>query len=317
MKPILSFRNVRTRFHLQRIVVKALDGVDLDVYENETLGIVGETGCGKSVLLLTALRLLPPNARVEGEILYDGRVNLLGVSEGEARKIIGREFALVPQGLGLSLNPVLNVGFQICERAVEHRTYSKSRGFEVSVSLLRKLGLRDAEKWSKGYPHQLSGGMKQRVLVAMGILGNPRVVFVDEPTKGLDVIKKSLLITLLKRARRESHSTFIIVSHDLGFVREITDRVCVMYCGQVVELSPTKDFFKEALHPYSEALLEALPEGGLKPLEGEMPSMVNPPAGCRFHPRCKYATEICRKVVPTVKSFEGRLVRCHRAGEFS
>ncbi|RLF97586.1 MAG: dipeptide ABC transporter ATP-binding protein DppD, partial [Candidatus Wolframiiraptor sp.] len=125
MKPILSFRNVRTRFHLQRIVVRALDGVDLDVYENETLGIVGETGCGKSVLLLTALRLLPPNARVEGEILYDGRVNLLGVSEGEARKIIGREFALVPQGLGLALNPVLNVGFQICERAVEHRTYSK------------------------------------------------------------------------------------------------------------------------------------------------------------------------------------------------
>ena len=317
MKPILSFRNVKTYFHLQRIVVKALDGVELDVYKNEALGIVGETGCGKSVLLLTALRLLPSNARVEGEILYDGRVNLLGVSEGEARKIIGREFTLVPQGLGLSLNPILDVGFQICERIVEHRGYSKPGGIELAVGLLKRLGLRDVEKWSKSYPHQLSGGMKQRVLVAMGILGNPRVVFVDEPTKGLDVLKKSLLINLLKRARRESHSTFIIVSHDLDFMREITDRVCVMYCGQVVEVSSTKDFFKEPLHPYSEALLEALPEGGLKLLEGEMPSMVNPPAGCRFHPRCKYATENCRKVAPTVKGFEGRLVRCHRAGEFS
>lgn len=312
MKPVLSLRGIKAYFNLDQITVKAVDGVDLDVYPGEVLGIIGESGCGKSALLHTVLRLLPPNAYFSGRVIYEG-VDLLRIKESEARRVIGKNFAFVPQSFGTSLNPVLKIGFQIVERSLEHGNAQKD-AIRLATSLLSKLGLNRAEKIVKSYSHQLSGGMKQRALVSMGIFGNPKLIFLDEPTKGLDTVRKRLMVNLLKRAREETGASLVLISHDLEFVESVTDRVCVMYCGQIVEESLTKEFFKTPLHPYSKALLESLPSKGMKPIEGEMPSMINPPTGCRFHPRCKWAKKECIKLEPKLLRVNGRFVRCHRGG---
>lgn len=311
VKPILSLQRIKTYFQLDRIVVKAVDSVDLDVYPGEILGIVGESGCGKSALLLTILRLLPPTARFSGRAIYDG-VDLLSIDEREARKMIGKNFAFVPQSFGTSLNPVLKIGFQIVERSLEHLSMRKD-AIGLATSLLRRLGMDRPEKIVQSYPHQLSGGMKQRALVAMGIFGKPRIIFLDEPTKGLDVVRKRLMMKLLNEARRETDA-LVLVSHDLEFVESVTDRLCVMYCGQIVEISPTKDFFENPFHPYSRALLESLPSRGMKPIEGEMPSMISPPSGCRFHPRCKWAERECAELESELLMVDDRFVRCHKGG---
>ncbi len=314
MKSILSLQRIKTYFRLDKLLIKAVDGVDLEVYPGEALGIVGESGCGKSALLLTILRLLPHNAHFSGKAIYDG-IDLLGISEDKARKIIGKNFAFVPQSFGASLNPVMKIGFQIVERSLEHSNVKKDVKRDVT-DLLRKLGVEEAEKTVQRFPHQLSGGMKQRALVAMGVFGEAKIVFLDEPTKGLDVVKKRLTMDLLRKAREETETTFFVISHDIEFIESVASRICVMYCGQIVEEAPKKDFFKKPLHPYSKALLESLPSRGMKAIKGEAPSMVNPPSGCRFHPRCELAEEVCIKSEPELLRIDNRFLRCHRGDGF-
>ena len=311
---ILVVDNIKTYFKLDNAIVKAVNGVSFTLGRNEFIGIIGESGSGKSVLLYTILRILPPNAIVKGSIIYEN-INLLSIKEYKARKIIGKDFAYIPQSIGQALNPVLEVGFQIAEKPIEHLNYSKRQGFKLALKILKSLGLREVNKTVKMFPHELSGGMKQRALIAVGISIPPKVVLADEPTKGLDIIKKRLVIELFKYIRERFNPAGIIVSHDLSFIREIVDKIYVMYCGQIIEIAPTTTFFSKPLHPYSQLLLKSLPINDFKPIPGEPPSMINPPKGCKFHPRCPYANSICRRVEPGFYTPEhGRFVKCHIYG---
>lgn len=309
MHSLIEFKDVNVTFKMDGMEVKALRGVDLDLRRGEILGILGESGSGKTVLLHAALRLLPDNAKVYGQIIYSGR-DLIKMERKEVMKLIGRNFALIPQGFG-SLNPIIKCWLQISERPIEHFKIGKRSGYEVAERLLSETGVPSPAMTAKGYRHQLSGGMIQRVLVSMGASGPSEVLFLDEPTKGLDERMKRLVIELLRIARMQSNS-MVVVSHDLQFLREISDRVCVMYCGDVLEVSETQKFFESPSHPYSAALLASLPSRGLVPIEGDAPSMVSPPGGCCFHPRCRYSVPRCMSERPPMISKNGIMVRCFK-----
>jgi peptide/nickel transport system ATP-binding protein len=304
---IIEIKDLKVTFEMSGMRITALHGVDIELRRGEVLGILGESGSGKTVLLHSIFRILPENARVSGEILYRG-MNLLSIDQRRAKDIIGRNFALVPQGFG-SLNPLLKCWLQISERPMEHHGMRKEEGLIKARHLLRDMGVDRSEGVANSYRHQLSGGMLQRVLIAMGISGPSEAVFLDEPTKGLDQRKKRLVIELIKLARRRTDS-MMVVSHDLDFLREISDRICVLYCGDVVEIADAASFFKSPKHPYSSALLRSLPSGGLKPIEGEAPSMASPPSGCKFHPRCPHRAERCSKERPPLAFTDGGAVRC-------
>lgn len=286
------------------MTVKAVDGVSFHVSEGEALALIGESGSGKSVLGMTILRLLPENVRVGGKILFNG-LNLLELPEEGLREIRGREIAWVPQNPATSLNPVLRVGIQIAEPMEVHMGIDRKTAIQRVVGLLRYFDINPAEKRVNQYPHQYSGGMRQRALVAMGTSTQPRLIIADEPTKGVDVTKKVRVAELFRKIKKNSKPSLLIITHDLPFAERLADRVAVMYCGQIVEVCDARTFFEEPLHPYSKALLNSLPSRGLNPIKGYSPSMVNPPEGCRFHPRCDHATDKCLKEPP----FDGE-VRC-------
>jgi peptide/nickel transport system ATP-binding protein len=306
---IIEIRDLCVDFEMQQMRVSALNGVNLELQRGEVLGVLGESGSGKTVLLNSVFRLLPENARSSGEILYCGN-DILSMDRKRAMQLIGRHFSLIPQGFG-SLNPFLKCWLQISERPMEHFNMGKEEGYGTAVRLLGDMGIESPEKAARSYRHQLSGGMLQRALVAMGISGKSEAVFVDEPTKGLDERKKRLVIDLLQLAKQRT-GAMMIVSHDLCFLKEVSDRVCVMYCGEVVEISKTRDFFASPKHPYSWALLESLPSRGLKPIEGENPSMVSPPPGCRFNPRCSHRSVRCLDERPPLAEIDGFKVRCFK-----
>ncbi len=298
---VLSIEELRVKFRTPYGVVRAVDGVDLSV-GREKFFLIGESGSGKSVLALAVLRLLPKNAEVSGRIVFEGR-NLLELSEEEMRKIRGKKIAYVPQSRS-SLNPVLTVGYQCAEPLVLHENLDR-RSALIRVARLfevLKIGgrLRD-------YPHQFSGGMRQRVLVAMGVSTKPDLIIADEPTKGLDYTKREQVVELFERMK----DAMLVITHDVGFAERVADRVAVVYCGRVVEVADATEFFNEPLHPYTKGLLESLPSRGLKPIRGFQPSMVNPPPGCRFAERCEFAGLKCREE-PPLFSVDGRLVRCWR-----
>ncbi len=306
----MRIRRLRVYFNTPEGLVKAVDNVELDVYEGEVLAIVGESGSGKSVLGLAILGLLPPNTIVEGSIIYDG-VNLVELGENVFREIRGTGIAWIPQDTDASLNPVLKVGFQIAETPLEHGKLSRKLIWSFSEKLLESLGVKPPRLRAREYPHQLSGGMKQRVLVAIGVSGNPRLLIVDEPTKGVDVVRKRQLLNLLKNIKNSNPKlTILLITHDIPFIEELADRIAVMYCGQIAEISTRTRFFTKPLHPYSKMLLESLPNRGFKPIPGELPSMINPPRGCRFHPRCPHIMDTCRRLEPPLVEVDGNYVKC-------
>lgn len=290
--------------------VKAVEDLQLQIRANETVALVGETGCGKSVVASSILNLLPGNTSVSGHILYQGR-NLLDLDEKGLSKVRGSEIALIFQNPSLALNPVYRAGEQIAEPLQIHRSFSKRDALEAALDQLKRFHLGDRATMNM-YPFQLSGGMNQRVMISASIILSPKILIADEPTKGLDHSLAKGMMHELERIKESNKSSLLLITHDLPLAKEISDRIAVMYCGQILEAGESKEIFKNPLHPYTKALLDSLPERGFKPLNGSSPSMINPPSGCRFHPRCSFAKDECLKDqdMKKVESCSTRLVRC-------
>ncbi|QNO15693.1 ABC transporter ATP-binding protein [Alkalicella caledoniensis] len=314
---LLTVKNLKTYFYTEDGVVPAIDGVNFDVAPGETLGIVGESGCGKSVTSLSVMRLIPnPPGKIEdGEITFDGK-DLLAMSEAEMRKIRGNEISMIFQEPMTSLNPVYTIGDQLTEAIKLHQGKNSKEATKHAIEMLKLVGIPLPDKRVNEYPHQLSGGMRQRVMIAMALSCNPKLLFADEPTTALDVTIQAQILELMKKLKTELGTSIIMITHDLGVIAEMADRVIVMYAGRVVEEGPVLDIFKDPLHPYTEGLLNSIPkiEGEkerLKPIEGVVPNPLDMPSGCRFHPRCPYVTDRCKEEIPTLQDKgKGRNVAC-------
>ncbi|MDI6690249.1 MAG: ABC transporter ATP-binding protein [Candidatus Bathyarchaeota archaeon] len=371
---LLEINGLVLNFYTYEGIVQALDGVNLYIRDGETLGLVGETGCGKSVTSLSTLVLIPSPGKIEGgRILFNvqgKKVDLLKQSDEHLRTIRGKDISMVFQEPRVYLNPVYTVSSQISEVLVKHRKEEflkkaleslkqerrkkglKGSTFEMNlyermlknpnsltnkilskipgsqrrfklevqrevVRILRGMGIPDPERVAKMYPHELSGGMAQRVVIAMALACNPKLLIADEPTTNLDVTVQAQILSLIKRLKSMFKSSVLYITHDLGVISEISDRVAVMYAGNVVELADVYELFKKPLHPYTRGLLESIPRPGkpLKSIPGTVPSLLNPPSGCRFHDRCSYAMEICRKVKPAFTEVEkDHFVACNLYG---
>jgi oligopeptide transport system ATP-binding protein len=306
--PLLEVNGLKTQFFTQDGVVKAVDGVSFYVDEGETLGIVGESGCGKSVSVLSVMRLIPqpPGRIVEGEVLFEGR-DLLQVSDDEIRRVRGNQIAMIFQDPMTSLNPVLTIGRQIGEALELHMGMNKSESARRSAELLSMVGIPEAEQRLDDYPHQFSGGMRQRAMIAMGLACDPRLLIADEPTTALDVTIQAQIVELVKRLRDEIGMAIIWITHDLGVVAGLADRMMVMYAGHAVEEAPVKEVYEDPRHPYTIGLLGSLPrldeirEDKLKSIEGLPPDLIDLPPGCPFEPRCVYAVEKCREERPELE----------------
>lgn len=309
MAPLLEVRDLQTHFHTQDGVVKAVNGVSFHVDRGETLGIVGESGCGKSVTSLSIMRLIPnpPGRIVGGQIMFDGE-DLLKLSDEEMRHIRGNRIAMIFQDPMTSLNPVLTVGRQITESLELHLKLTKREAHNRAGELLDMVGIPSASKRLDNYPHQFSGGMRQRVMIAMSLSCNPELLIADEPTTALDVTIQAQILELINRLKDELETAVIIITHDLGVVAGMADRVTVMYAGRVVEEGKTADIFENPRMPYTIGLLRSIPrldeERGhkLNPIRGVPPDLTNLPQICSFSPRCDYAQESCLTQVPPLRS---------------
>lgn len=311
-QPLLRVSDLHVTFDLGNSSVKAVDRVDLEIHKSETLGLIGESGSGKSILGLSILKLLPPNGKLNGKVWF-GDTNLANSLEEDIRKIRGREIAWIPQDPSTSFNPVLKIGFQIAEPMVLHMSLSKMQAQQKVIELLQFFDIQPAKDRAEEHPHQYSAGMRQRALVAMGTSTRPKLLIADEPTKGVDNFRKNQVASVFRRIKHENGGlSILLITHDLPFAQALCDRIAVMYCGQIMEIGSAKMFFAAPLHPYGEALLESLPARGMKNIHGEIPSMINPPAGCRFHPRCKYVQARCRDAEPPLSKVNGSMVRCWR-----
>jgi peptide/nickel transport system ATP-binding protein len=306
----LSIRDLKAYFYTRDGVVRAVDGVDLDIEEGETLGIIGETGCGKTILGLSILRLLSENTKVEGKILYRGK-DLLELDENEMREIRGKEIAMIFQNPLSSMNPVLTVGTQVAEPVELHQHLKKRDAREMVIEMLRSVKIPSPFKRVDEYPHEFSGGMRQRAMIAMGLICMPSLIIADEPTTGLDVTIQAQIVELMKEVLEDSGTSMLLITHDLGVAAELCDHIAVMYPGEIVEYASVRDLFKNPKHPYTRGFLGSLPGRGLKPIPGISPSLIDLPAGCKFHPRCPSATERCRKERPgMIEIGEKHYVRC-------
>jgi peptide/nickel transport system ATP-binding protein len=309
--PLLRVENLKTHFHTRDGIVRAVDGVSFDVMPGETLAVVGESGCGKSVTAMSILRLLPmPPARIAGgRIEFDGR-NLLELSEPEMRKVRGNAISMIFQEPMTSLNPVLTIGRQIAEALVLHRGMSEKAAMTRAAEMLRKVHIPEAERRLTQYPHELSGGMRQRVMIAMALACGPRLLIADEPTTALDVTIQAQILELMLELREETGASVILITHDLGVVAEVAHRVVVMYAGRKVEEAPIEELFAAPRHPYTRGLLGSMPHLGdsvnetgkrLVEIPGMVPSLRDPPPGCLFAPRCPNATERCNREAPPLE----------------
>jgi oligopeptide/dipeptide ABC transporter ATP-binding protein len=328
MEPLLSIRGLVTEFSTPDGVVHAVDGVSYDVYPGETVGVVGESGSGKSVTVMSVLGLIPqpPGRIAAGEILLEGR-NLLDFEPKELRKVRGKEIAMIFQDPMTSLNPVLTVGDQIAEAITTHdQDISDDDARKRVVELLELVGVPNAEDRFDRYPHEYSGGMRQRAMIAMSIANQPKVLIADEPTTALDVTIQAQVLEVLKRAQEETNAGTILITHDLGVIAEMADRVVVMYGGRVVETGSVDEIFHSPRHPYTLGLLSSLPRPDmdlerLEPIPGNPPSLINLPSGCSFHPRCKLGAgrQRCRTEVPELYDVpgEGRFAACHYHDEMA
>ncbi len=302
--PVLKVENLRTYFRTRWGEVKAVDGVNFELRKGETLGIVGESGSGKSVTMLSMMRLIPmpPGRIVEGSITLDGE-DLLQLSESEMSKIRGSKIALIIQDPMTSLNPVLSIGNQVTEAIRIHQDIPKRSVMEKALEVLRKVNIPAAESRVRDYPHQMSGGMRQRVVGAIGISCQPLVLIADEPTTSLDVTIQAQYLKLLRDLQQESGMSLIFITHDFGIVAKMCDRVAVMYAGRIVEMGTVRDLFNNPSHPYSEALLASVPKmeedvDRLYAIEGQPPLLHDLPVGCAFADRCQYVMERCREEYP-------------------
>jgi peptide/nickel transport system ATP-binding protein len=323
-EPLLRIEDLRTHFFTDDGVVRAVDGVSFEVRAGETLAVVGESGSGKSVTSLSILRLVaePPGRIVGGRILFRGR-NLLDLSPAEMRAIRGKEISMIFQEPMTSLNPVYTCGEQILETLVLHEKLDRRAARARAIEMLKRVGIPSPEQRVDEYPHQMSGGMRQRVMIAMALACQPSMLIADEPTTALDVTIQAQILELLRHLQAEMGMAVLLITHDLGVVAETADRVAVMYAGQVVESCDVNAAFKRTLHPYTAGLLHALPRLGekresLRVIPGNVPDPARFPSGCRFHPRCPVAEARCREMEPPVLTFDGdHQVRCWRADEIA
>lgn len=315
---MLQVKNLKTYYYTEEGVIPAVDGLDFEVEQGETFAIVGESGCGKSVTSLSILRLVPspPGRILEGEILYNGE-DLLKKTEKQMREIRGNEISMVFQEPMTSLNPVFTVGRQIGESFMYHQNMGKKEAHEKAIEMLRLVGIPTPEKVVDDYPHQLSGGMRQRVMIAMALACNPRLLIADEPTTALDVTIQAQILRLLKKLKEKTGTSIILITHDLGIVAQIAQRVMVMYSGQAVESCDVRTIYKNPLHPYTTGLLASIPKltdddlEELPSIPGMVPSPGELPEGCRFAPRCAKCGKRCLKEKPELKEAEpGHKVRC-------
>lgn len=309
---ILQVEDLRTYIHTLQGVVRAVDGVYLHLGEGNTLAIVGESGCGKTMTALSILRLLPPGGRIEGgRILYQGR-DLTVLSEAEMRKIRGKEIAMVFQEPSVALNPVLTVGEQVAEGLRLHLGLGRKEAEDRAVELLEAVGIPDARTRARSYPHQLSGGMKQRVVIAMALAADPSLLIADEPTTALDVSVQAQIVDLLLRLKEERNLSLVLITHNLGLVASFADETAVMYLGKVVEYGPTDSIIESPLHPYTRGLIASLPNPSrpLEPIPGNLPSPLERMEGCPFHPRCRERRGVCERYEPPLLSVDGTKVRC-------
>ena len=303
-KTLLQVRDLRTYFHTLDGTAQAVDGVSFDIAEGETLGLVGESGCGKSVSALSILRLVDPPGRIEsGEVLFRGK-NLLALSKREIRTVRGGQISMIFQEPMTSLNPVFSIGDQIIEAIQLHQKKDRGEARAAAVDMLRRVGIPSPAQRIDEFPHQLSGGMKQRVMIAMALVCRPALLIADEPTTALDVTIQADILDLLKDLQAELGMAIILITHNLGIVAGMARRVAVMYAGKVVEMSPTGDLFAEPRHPYTISLFKAVPrldterKERLEAISGQVPNPRQWPTGCRFHPRCPMAQERCRREAP-------------------
>ncbi|HMB22033.1 MAG TPA: ABC transporter ATP-binding protein [Anaerolineales bacterium] len=319
-RPLLEVKGLKTYFYTEDGVVRAVDGVNFEVYPGEVLGLVGESGCGKSVTSLSIMRLISKPGRIdEGEILLDGE-NLLKLPEDEMIKVRGNRISMIFQQPQTALNPVFKVGDQLAEVLNVHQDMGKEAGWKRAVELLKMVGVPDPERRADAYPHELSGGMAQRVMIAMALACVPELLIADEPTTALDVTIQAQILDLMRDLRREMGTSVILITHDLGVVAEMAERVAVMYAGEIVEQTDVNTLFDQPLHPYTQGLIGSIPVLGeikekLDVIPGSVPNLVDLPPGCRFAPRCqarfKYGCKICADVKPELTEVKpGHLVRC-------
>jgi len=324
-EPILSIRDLTVEFNTEDGVVRAVTDVTYDLQPGEVLGIVGESGSGKSVSMLSVLGLSPQARIPKGEALFKGK-NLLAMSQRQLREIRGGDMAMIFQDPMTSLNPVLTIGDQISEALLTHHPDMRDDAAQKrAVELLEIVGVPFAERRVDQYPHEFSGGMRQRAMIAMAIANNPSVLVADEPTTALDVTIQAQIVEVLKSAREETHAAIVLITHDLGLIAELADRVVVMYAGRVVELADVYTIFNQPRHPYTVGLMNSLArldaeQEWLEPIPGQPPSMIAPPPGCAFHPRCSFSHGrlLCRTEVPPLRQIGDSTLhvsRCHFAEE--
>lgn len=319
---LLNVKNLRTWFNSPEGVVKSVNGVSFHIDKGETLALVGESGCGKTVTSLSLIKLIGENGVITAdEITLNGR-DIRNINKEEARKIRGKEISMIFQEPMTSLNPVYKIEKQIGEMIKIHNEgISKAEIKEKSIEILKKVGVPNPEERLKAYPHQLSGGLRQRVMIAIALAGNPSMVIADEPTTALDVTIQAQIIDLLKELQKDFNTSILLITHDFGVVSQLADRVAVMYAGKIVEAGTLKQIIEKPLHPYTELLIHSIPgikvkKGErLKTIEGQVPNPLNFPSGCRFNPRCPYATERCKNEEPPTIEIEGRAVSCFLRSE--
>jgi peptide/nickel transport system ATP-binding protein len=317
---LLEIKGLKTHFFTEEGVVRAVDGVDLHIDRGETLGIVGESGCGKTVTALSVMKLIPmpPGKIVEGQMLYEGR-DLVQLPPAQMRKVRGKEISMVFQEPMTSLNPVFTIGEQIAEAIRLHEGLGRRAAMDKTVEMLKIVHIPNPERRVKEYPHQLSGGMRQRVMIAMALSCNPKLLIADEPTTALDVTIQAQILDLLNELKAKLGMAVMLITHDMGVIAETAQRVMVMYAGKVVEEAPVRDLFKEPLHPYTQGLLRSIPridtaaveKKRLEAIPGVVPSLLNLPPGCRFAPRCQFVKPMYMEKEPSLREVKpGHRVAC-------
>jgi len=325
-RPLLSVEDLSISFTTEnklRREITAVEGVSFNVMEEEVVGVVGESGCGKTLTALSIMRLLPANTSFSGRVFFQG-VDIFSKKESELRDIRGRYISMVFQEPMTSLNPVFTAGYQIAEVLMAHKNMGKKEAMNEAVELLRAVKISSPETRVKEYPHQMSGGMRQRVMIAMAIACKPSLVIADEPTTALDVTIQAQILELLDNLRKDSRMSLLLITHDLGVIAEWAKKVEIMYAGRIVEEAPVREIFLNPRHPYTIGLLESLPKKKgekLTPIPGQVPRLSDLPAGCKFSPRCRYAIKECNLKEPELaavndkEGFSGHLSRCIRAKE--
>jgi len=315
---LLKVVDLKTHFRTERGTVRAVDGVSLSLAQGRTLGVVGESGSGKTILSRSIMGLLPSrNVVRDGHIFYEGS-DIVGYSQNDMRRVWGSEMAMVFQDPMTSLNPVMKIGRQITESLIHHLSMDKNEATETALALLQSVGIPEPQQRLEEYPHQLSGGMRQRVTIAIALACGPKILFADEPTTALDVTVQAQILNLLQKQQTERHMAMILVTHDLGVVAGRTDDIAVMYAGKIVEQAPTSVLFDKMKMPYTEALVSSIPKLAnpshtrLAIISGRPPDLVNPPRGCNFGPRCNYVQDKCREEEPPLVAAEtpGHFYRC-------